>query len=483
MFSHTALIVKEPNLRYAKLTAARFMRQLTYSSLLLFLTCPALGQGTNTANKQVTSLGTELQQPGNEPLHILYIHGIGATGLGDSEPLRKSICKFAMQYLHQKCTTTDGEYKGREYADAGIFDVNSQPPALDYMGSPAWPSAEQWHAAAPFVDHYVIALTGEKSILVDEINWWPLVFSVKCQHIMPNETNLAGALTGKDDNFLSICTKQQTIPGDSVPGRFDTYNWLAAAGLDATTLNGMQKNAVIINRWAKDQIMDWSFSDALLSVGPLEGYLVEGIRQVLVKCVDKGTAETAALTSRQFTSADPNARFITISHSLGSFLIFSALHAEYIPNGVKFNSDKDEEVRTKVFDYLLGRLSQAYFFANQIPLLELSKMSAPNEKSFLDLSAWSRARRQTLGIGNAVPSQPLGQIVSWSDANDLLTWYLGDDFTNWQAPSQNDIRVVNKLVKNATTWNWLGLLENPELAHGNYATNPAVIRSLLQSPQ
>jgi hypothetical protein len=445
---------------------------------MLLLTSPALAWSADTANRQMTSLGTELQRPGNEPLHILYIHGIGATGPDDSESLRKSICKHAMHYLHQKCTTADGTYKNREYADAGIFELNSPSPPLDYMGSPVWPSAEQWHAAAPFVDHYVIDLTGGRSILVDEINWWPMMFSLKCQHIMPNETNLAGSLTGKNDNFLGICAQQQTIPGDHVDGRFDTYNWLAAAGLDPAVLNARPDHAVIINRWAKIQIMDWNFSDALLSVGPLESYLIEGIRQVLIKCVDQGTA-----TATPASPTGPGRQFVTISHSLGSFLIFSALHAEYLPGKKQFNTDAEEKRRAQIFNDLLGHLSQAYFFANQIPLLELSKLNLPNEKVFVDLSAWCNARRQALGIGTAAPSKPLGQIISWSDPNDLLTWFLGDDFKAWQAPPRNDILVINNLVKNATTWNWLWLFENPELAHGNYATNPAVIRSLLQPLQ
>lgn len=298
--------------------------RLTSSSLPLLLACSAWAQAANTTNRQVTSLGTEIEKPGNEPLHILYIHGIGAIGQGDSESLRQSICKHAMHYLHQACTTIDGKFTGREYADHGIFDIRNGPPPLDYMGSPAWSTPDEWHAAAPFVDHWLITLTGGKSILVDEINWWPLVFSVKCQHIMPNETNLAGSLGGKNSNFLAICAQQRVHVGDGVTGRYDFYNWLAPLNLDPTTLNQLHKNAVPINRWAKVQIMDWNFSDALLGVGPLKDYLVEGIRQLLIKCVTNGAEQTAQLTSTPVSPNDPNAQFIIISHSLGSFLILSS---------------------------------------------------------------------------------------------------------------------------------------------------------------
>ena len=36
------------------------------------------------AAPQVSSIGESLQKAGQHPLHILYVHGIGATGAGDS---------------------------------------------------------------------------------------------------------------------------------------------------------------------------------------------------------------------------------------------------------------------------------------------------------------------------------------------------------------------------------------------------------------
>jgi|HubBroStandDraft_6_1064221.scaffolds.fasta_scaffold851896_2 hypothetical protein len=86
-------------------------------------------------NRQAVSLGDELRRPGNEPLHLLYVHGIGATGPGDSAELRDSICKHVKQYLKQECVAKKWQFQGREYADEGIFNVSSEPPTLTYMGS------------------------------------------------------------------------------------------------------------------------------------------------------------------------------------------------------------------------------------------------------------------------------------------------------------------------------------------------------------
>jgi hypothetical protein len=72
------------------------------------------------------------------------------------------------------------------------------------------------------------------------------------------------------------------------------------------------------------------------------------------------------------------------------------------------------------------------------------------------------------------------QIVAWSDPNDLLTWYLGEDFERWQA-NGNGVHVVNRLVKNAPHWFWA--VEGPTSAHDNYAKNSEVIRELLKPLQ
>lgn len=61
---------------------------------------------TTSNHKQEISIGDSLQRPGSTPLHILYIHGIGAVDSGDSYVLRKKICDFL-----KDCTTAEGELK------------------------------------------------------------------------------------------------------------------------------------------------------------------------------------------------------------------------------------------------------------------------------------------------------------------------------------------------------------------------------------
>lgn len=420
-------------------------------------------------NKQVASIGDAVRSNGSTA-HILYTHGIGSSSAGDSEALRKSICKYAKRYLKSECTTPAGELRGRYYANVGEFAADSTTlPDVTYMGSPMWKTAEEWHASAPFVDHWAITLKNGTSVLLDEINWWPLVLAVKCRNMMPNETNLAGSY----DSYFSVCSQRTPHKGDGVNGiRFDSYDWIQPA--TANALNKAPNRAVLFNRELKVGILDWNMSDALLGVGPLENYLVEGIRQLVTNCVE--TAGNGA-----------GVQYISISHSMGSFLIFSALHPEYEASSAAKGVDRAQ--RAADLDYLLGHLSQAYFFANQIPLLELAKLgTSKSGKSFVDLESWSQQRGAVLSRSatGADCSKPLAQIVAWSDPDDLLTWYLGTDFQQWQAKSadgktDNGVCVVNKRVKNTTRW--FGLIAGPLAAHDNYARNPRVIRALLEPLQ
>lgn len=426
----------------------------------------ASGQQPQTT-RQATSLGEALRLSGSTPVHVIYIHGIGATGSGDSLALQQSICRYAGKLLETECDGNPTRLS-REYAEDGIFARDDTPgsgglnPRVAnerYMGHAIWSSWEEWHASAPFVDHYRISLRNHQTILVDELNWWPLVFAVKCKFMMPDETMLAGKLTGNGQNYLSICSKQETgTSGVEVR----SYDWITAAGYTLAELNARPNRAVVINRSLKVGLMDWRFSDAVLGVGPLvDGYIIPGLQQLLVKCVPQ--------------PLDPIAHFITVTHSLGSYLLFSALALERPRSDV---SAEQAAVMKDRFHGLLEHLDAAFFIANQIPLLEMAWLGT-TRTHFFAFEDWSKARKEHRGLNEGPTSEIVGKVVAWSDPNDLLSWYLGADFQQWQTPPGNGIEVENHLVKNATRWFWL--FENPSTAHDNYALNPAVIRALLKS--
>ena len=137
---------------------------------------------------EMSSIGKVLQSAGSRPVHILYVHGMDATSSADSVVFQKGICQIL-----KDCTLPSSAE--RDYADSGVFQPGSAPPPFEYMSNPVWSNAEEWSASAPFVDHYVITRTHGGPIVVDEINWWPLVFPLKCRNMITGEAQLAGPYT------------------------------------------------------------------------------------------------------------------------------------------------------------------------------------------------------------------------------------------------------------------------------------------------
>jgi hypothetical protein len=418
---------------------------------------------TSSSHRQEVSMGDSLRRPGSKPLHILYVHGIGAIDSGDSYTLRKKICDFL-----ENCTTPAGEISlSREYADVEDFDLCAPRPTWTYLGSEIWKTREEWHAAAPFVDHYVLTRTKGKSILVDEINWWPLTMALKCRQILKDESQLAGA----DSSFLGLCA-QKTSPA-KIPGRFDSFDWLSPDTV--RSLEQKRSRAVYLNRSVKIGLMDWGMSDALLAVGPMQDMLVESLRQLLVKCVAASGDEPKALAELVSGDAGPSdSEYVVVSHSLGSFLIFSALNSQKRSTAGISRPGNTEALASSptvvagAFTYVLRHTGQAYFFANQVSLLELAMLRNPSQPAdntsyAIDLAHWGEVRSRAGG------SKP--QVVAWSDADDLLSWHV---------PDIQGVNVVNLYARNA--FHWFGIFEGPLAAHDKYASNKNVI-SVLLSPK
>ncbi len=270
-------------------------------------------------HKQEVSMGDSLLRPGSAPLHILYIHGIGAVGAGGSYALRKEICDFL-----RDCKTPQGEIRlSREYADVEDFDPGQGTKILawTYLGDQIWKTKEEWHASAPFVDHWILARkNGKKSILVDELNWWPLTLALKCRHILKDEAQLAGT----DSSYLALCTRlvcSKPSCAAQTDERFDSFDWLSPDTVDSLRRN--RSHAVHLNKSVKIGLMDWGMSDALLAVGPMQRLLIESLKQLLVKCVAASEPKPLA----EIISGDSEAEYVVVSHSLGSFLVFSALNS------------------------------------------------------------------------------------------------------------------------------------------------------------
>jgi hypothetical protein len=221
-----------------------------------------------------------------------------------------------------------------------------------------------------------------------------------------------------------------------------------------------------INRNAKNAVLDWGFTDAVLAVGPLRPYLLEGIRELVLK-----SADVAVDGSRgSVTGPLPNQEFFFVSHSLGSYLIFSAM--EFDGSHTDSASSQDWRVR---YENVLRQTSTVYFLANQLRLLELANLDVSAGVNMMDhLKKWGQLRHDYLSsLGRAAPDDlKPALIVAWSDPSDLLSWTVPD------LADTSNVSVENLTVKNALHWFWL--IENPASAHANYATNHRVIEAIIK---
>jgi hypothetical protein len=436
----------------------------------------------------LTSIGDALDAPDHHPVHILYVHGINQMGAGDSSLLRESICTRL-----KLCDVKDWKNAGVEFPDRGEFADGVNPPTLAYLGSPVWKSADEWHAAAPFVVHWVVHLHGRSSpLIVDEINWWSLLLSLKCRRVMAPEAHLAGP----DRELLQFCSDRNAQDPDGM-SRF--YAWITPE--DAAQLEKLKPQGAWLNRSLKDSLIDWGLVDVLLATGQLDGILRDGIRQLVAKSAAFDPNQAAASSNPGHAGKPYNWKaqlgnaktldqeFVGVTHSLGSYLFFNALNPDvHSPQQsaepAAMKADEDSAVQ-----YIFERTTLVYFFANQIQMLEITNletMPQPSAPAFQDrgLSAppiptapaenfralvnrWKQMQtdfQTALHPGDEAARKKV-QVVAWSDPSDVITF---------RVPKIGDVDVVNLYVQNAHRW--FGLFESPGAAHTDYAKNKDVLR-------
>jgi hypothetical protein len=400
------------------------------------------------------SLGEELTGMVGREVHIFFVHGIGSDGPNahDSLALRKSICAYL-----KDCVSPTGEQEGNyDYADQGEFAPDAPVPTLQYMGKPVWGTAEEWHAAAPFAVHYLLKRSGGVPVYVDELNWWPLVFALKCRKIVDPDTRLSGPSV---DRIKACATREAD---SAVPGRFVGYDWIPAA--DAEQLLARQNRGALVNRSIKHSLSDWQFPDAVMALGPMHKLLVDGVRQLIMKSMTEPGDGAATATEANPLAPAPNQEFVIVTQSLGSYLIFSALEIDPAATQTPLMMQS-----AGAFSQVLRQTSLVYFFANQLPLLELANLEeSPSDRFVSRLEVWGKLHCDYEQL--EYPGAPcrLPRIIALNDPSDLLTWRL---------PKLDTVEVQNYRVQNAR--HWFGLIENPMKAHIDYSSNKRAIQELL----
>jgi hypothetical protein len=394
----------------------------------------------------------------DDPVHIIFLHGMRATGSGSSDAFQAALCARLPDCKGPIARQTE---RIRLKWDGSFA----------YLGAPVWKNTQEWEASFPLVRRAVYANGPRPPVVVEEVNWWPLLVGLKCQRLVAHDAPLAGVSADQ----LQVCSAQ----GKYADG--EHYAWIKPTDVEGIIKGaGVTGGAAKLNKLLKTEIMDWGISDAVIAAGPIGDLVGRGI----------GAAFAWAIS----TPLPPNIpkpggtpRFVVIAESLGSFVAFDYYDRHHdqadalaAPGAALSSATPDETRAAYGLVQVLDRTDWLYFLANQVALLEFARVQAvpPPNAAGLQENAPARGLRRWATIPNpgrsAGLSETFREIVAFHDPNDLLTFEVPDlgPPPNAGEPDTRP-KVRNVFLSNGPTY--LGVIADPAAAHTAHARNSCVL--------
>lgn len=243
----------------------------------------------------------------------------------------------------------------------------------------------------------------------------------------------------------------------------------------ATSSGPYSRYRDLVNRVAKETLVDDCFSDAVVYIGQSRDSIQVRIQDALAAIRTQALGMPMVEGANALRASVANdAGVVVLSSSLGSKLVFDAI------DQMSLSADPD---RRAAGYQLWNSMRGAFMAANQIPLLSLA------EEDSLSLRAVSRSQRRAgeyapeplaALLANRQPWNLHAQgtrspmpIVAFSDPNDLLSFETRPFLA--QRPPNENYHLVDVLVRNARSW---GLIANPWTAHTHYLDNKQVLKVL-----
>lgn len=223
-----------------------------------------------------------------------------------------------------------------------------------------------------------------------------------------------------------------------------------------------------VNRALKKQLIDRSFSDAVLYAGNMRKAIGYTVRQALCAAATDQVDLTKPCghgVTLAGAAADPVAAesdVFVITHSLGSAMLLDALG--------EVASDSEAQA---LMD-LVKHVRLIAMMANQLPLIRLSQMTQPPVDAPM--------------TGQMPPGSPLHArstpipVAAFTDVNDLLSYPIPEMWHHVIYPGWDSyFTFVNFPVINARSG--IGFLANPGKAHTGYWSNPEVMKAIISGYQ
>lgn len=413
----------------AALVARASKLALALLSLLLLPACTTLV--SSPASPPPTTLGDLI---GQNPLHIVFVHGMRAEGAEQSADLQRSI-RRKLGLAH-------------ELPRPEVFTLNAGPIPPGELGRDIWHGDVRiWARSAPFLLRYVHE-SSLGTVIVDEVNWWPLLFPLKCRRLVVADV----ALTGADRDHLKLCAR-----GSAQDEKDPYYPWVSTAELRELSSRRPRLAAAPVNAWLKRELMTWGLADATIAVGPMRRSIQFALNDAFSKSLIVQNVKALSASHSQRTLA-------VVAESLGSFAVLDAFQNP--------PTEANAGVRQ-----VLSNTGYLVFLANQFALLELARPAATDASATAFaagpqrlLEAWARTPpSMSMGV-QPFSTPPVRQVIAYSDPSDVLTY---------DVPKVDGVSVYNVSVRLARRW--FGLVANPARAHASHMKSTAVQRHLISA--
>ena len=388
------------------------------------------------AARRIRTIGRLIADTQDKPVHIVFVHGIRADGPGTAQTFMSGLAKYG-----PIASPRTGPFN---WLERQRFGIGPWPRNATVFGEKVWESEKAWLASRPFADRYVFKRAGAPPVIVDEINWWPLLFPLKGPLVVAPEAQLSGV----DKAHLDLL-RQEKDP---------YYPWLSEAAYQKALQGpGISGGGAWGNAELKQQLVSWGLADAVIALGPM--------RRLIRLAMNEAFNYAATFDGHDIESQE----FVVVAESLGSFVVLEAA------TNVHGDAPRARDV--------VARTADIWLFANQFRLLELARVAQlaalpepeaalkvaapPHEPSVFEmLNAWAAPRAE---LAQLAPTRSK-QIVAFSDPSDALTYTV---------PPLPPVTVLNVFDRNET--NWFNLFANPLKAHSGHSANPKVLSYLFKT--
>lgn len=262
-----------------------------------------------------------------------------------------------------------------------------------------------------------------------------------------------------------------------------------------TEVNRAKDSRRLVNGWIKDDIMVNGFADAMLVLSPLGDIIRDDIHQALCVIATDALVESGfqaphkagrcdlldlgeSLESRQRAGLIlGDTKFITVTHSLGSFLVLDT-QQRYAKRNLQAQDPGPVEMADAQREDLLFQLtdqSTVFMMANQIGLLQLARLETlcqPKSEGKLCPNRLLPNMDNALAVET---SSQLRRFVAFNDSNDLL----GFELQPYLSEASVYGPLINVSVRNSgfsIPW----LVKGPKGAHTNHFENEVIINAVTE---